>query len=152
MQNFLEKIIKPYRDIICKIFQLQTDITVEDIKNQIEQEKLFKKEEERKEEEEQFPHLDDLLSEIIKTSNQILALLKFEKHRTDVLDDVEFVTNSIIQACEKRDLMVINGLVIGLNYASKKFKNIRHLVVELNNLIYDYYEYLAAGKDEFEAE
>ena len=51
--------------------------------------------------------------------------------------------------------MVVNGLVIGLNYVSKKFRNIRHLVSDLNNLIYDYYEYLAgnvAGVETNEAE
>lgn len=147
MQNFLEKIIKPYRDVICKIFELDTNITVDDIKKQIEEETLFKKEEQKKQEEAQFPHLDELLAEIVKTCNQMLAILKFEKKRTDVLDDVEFVVNSILKACEKRDLMVINGLVIGLNYVSKKFKNIRHLVADLNGLIYDYYEYLAGGQD-----
>ncbi|MGN1200947.1 MAG: hypothetical protein ACI4R8_01600 [Candidatus Caccovivens sp.] len=146
MQNFLEKIIRPYRDIICKTFGLASDITAEDITRQIEQDKLWQDQEEKKAEAEQFPHLDELLTEIKKSCNQILAILKFEKKRTDTLDDVEFVTNSIIQACEKRDLMVINGLVIGLNYASKKFKNIRHLVVDLNELIYDYYEYLASSQ------
>lgn len=154
MQNFLAQIIKPYRDAICKHFQLGTDITVDDIKRQLEEEKFFEKEEEKKQEEAQFPHLDQLLTEIEKTCNQILALLKFEKKRTDVLDDVEFVTNSIVKACEKRDLMVINGLVIGLNYVSKKFKNIRGFVEDLNNMIYDYYEYLASGidSDEFVGE
>lgn len=147
MQNFLEKIIRPYRDTICKFFGISTDITVEDITRQIEQDKIWQEQEVKRAENEQFPHLDDLLSEIIKTSNQILALLKFEKKRTDALDDVEFVTNSIIQACEKRDLMVINGLVIGLNYISKKFKNIRHLVTDLNDLILDYYEYLAGEQE-----
>lgn len=144
-QNFLEKIVRPYRDAICRIFQLDTNISVEDVKRQIEEEKLMQKEEEKRAEEQQFPHLDELLAEIVKTCNQILALLKFEKKRTDVLDDVEFVVNSIIQACDKRDLMVINGLVIGLNYTAHKFKNIRHLVTELNNSIYDYYEYLAGN-------
>ncbi len=147
MQNFLEKIIRPYRDTICKFFGVSTDITVEDIARQIEQDKIWQEQEVKRAEDEQFPHLDDLLSEIVKTSNQILALLKFEKKRTDALDDVEFVTNSIIQACEKRDLMVINGLVIGLNYISKKFKNIRHLVTDLNDLILDYYEYLAGEQE-----
>ena len=145
MQCFLEKIIKPYRDIICKTFELDTDITVEDIKKQIEAEKYLKKQEEKSAEEAQFPYLDKLLEEIVKTSNQILAILKFEKKRTDALDDLEFVVNSIIQACQKRDLMVINGLVIGLNYVSKKFKNTRHLVSDLNVIIYDYYEYLAGA-------
>lgn len=155
MQNFLEKVIKPYRDTICKLFELDTNITVDDIKNQIEEEKLMQKEEEKKQEEAQFPHLDELLSEIVKSCNQMLAILKFEKKRTEVLDDLEFVLNSIIKACEKRDLMVVNGLVIGLNYVSKKFRNIRHLVSDLNNLIYDYYEYLAgnaAGVEANEAE
>lgn len=148
MQNFLEKIIKPYRDTICKIFSLDTNITVDDIKRQIEEEKLMQKEEEKRLEDEQFPHLDELLTEIVKDCNQMLSILKFEKKRTDTLDDLEFIIGSIIKACEKRDLMVINGLVIGLNYVSKKFKNIRHLIGDLNNLIYNYYEYLASGDDE----
>ena len=84
--------------------------------------------------------MDELLVEIEKICNQIFAILKFEKKRTDELDDLEFILNSILQACTKRDLMVVNGLVIGLNYVAKKFKNVRHLVTELNNLIYGYYE------------
>lgn len=146
-QNFLEKIVRPYRDLICKIFALDTNITVEDIKRQIEEEKVLKKEEEKKVEEEQFPKLDELLSGVVNTTNQILALLKFERKRTDNLDDLEFILNSIIEACTKRDLMVVNGLVIGLNYVSKKFKNVRHLVEDLNNQIYDYYEFLAGGNE-----
>lgn len=155
MQCFLEKIIKPYRDIVCRVFELDTNITVEDIKKQIEAEKYLQKQEEKSAEEAQFPHLDELLADIVKTSNQILAILKFEKKRTDALDDLEFVVNSIIQACEKRDLMVINGLVIGLNYVSKKFKNTRHLVSDLNVIIYDYYEFLAGAaspRQEIEAD
>lgn len=142
-QSFLEKIIKPLRDSVCKIFQIDTSLTVEDVKRQIEEDKLLQNQEEKSLEEEQFPHLDELLDEILKKCNQILALLKFEKKRTDALDDVEFIINSIIQASTRRDLMVINGLVIGLNYASSKFRNIKHLVIDLNNIIFDYYEYLA---------
>ncbi len=147
MQSFLEKIVRPYRDIICKHFALDTNITVEDIKRQIEEEKLLKKEEEKHEEETLFPRLDELLVGVVGTTNQILALLKFEKKRTENLDDVEFILNSIVEACQKRDLMVINGLVIGLNYASKKYKNVRHLVDALNDQIYDYYEFLTGGNE-----
>lgn len=144
-QNFLEKIVRPFRDTICKFFSLDTDISAEDIRKQIEENKLLEKEEEKRLEEAQFPHIDELLDEIVKSCNQILAILKFEKKRSDMLDDVEFVVNSILKACEKRDLMVVNGLVIGLNYIAKKFKNIRHLVADINGLIYDYYEYLSAN-------
>lgn len=145
MQNFLEKIVRPYRDTICKVFELDTNITLDDIKRQMETEEMIKKAEEKQAEEEQFPHLDSLLDEVVKTCNQILAILKFEKKRTDVLDDVEFVVNSILQACTRRDLMVVNGLVIGLNYVSKKFKSIKGFVADLNSLIYDYYDFLAGA-------
>ena len=148
MQNFLEKIIRPYRDLICKYFEISPSLTEDDIKKQLDEEKQAKLEEEQKAAAEQFPHLDELLEEIIKVCNQIMSLLKFEKHRTDVLDDVEFIVNSIIKACEAKDLMVVNGLVIGLNYVSKKFKNIKNFVKDLNDMIYNYYEYLASGTEE----
>ncbi len=148
MQNFLEKIIKPYRDLICKYFEISPDLTQDDIQRELEEERQEKIEEEKRLAAEQFPHLDELMEEIIKVCNQIMSLLKFEKHRTDVLDDVEFVVNSIIKACEVKDLMVVNGLVIGLNYVSKKFKNIRNFVKELNDMIYNYYEYLSSGAEE----
>lgn len=146
MQNFMEKVIKPFRDVICKYFEILPTLTIDDVKKKVETEKFFKQEEEKRAEEEQFPHIDELFAEIVKTCNQILAILKFEKKRTEVLDDVEFVVNSILQACEKRDLMVVNGLVVGLNYVSKKFKNIKSFVIELNSLIYDYYDFLASGE------
>lgn len=144
MQNFLDKIIKPYRDTICKIFEVAPNVSPDDIERRSLQEKLTKQEEVEEEEKEQFPHIDDIMAGVVKTCNQILAILKFERRRTDVLDDVEFIVNSIIKECEKKDLMVINALVVGLNYCSKKFRNIRHLVVDLNGLIYDYYDYLAS--------
>ncbi len=152
MQNFLDKIVKPFRDSICKIFELKSNLTADDIlKQEEEAEKAAPKPVvEETVVEEEFPHLSELLAEVVKSCNQVLSVLKFEKKRTDVLDDVEFVTNSIIKACEKKDLMVVNGLVIGLNYVSKKFKNIRGIVADLNNLIYDYYEYLAQATDKTE--
>ncbi len=149
MQNFLNKIIRPYRDTICKLFELSPDLTIEDINKFKEEAKIEQQEEnEIVKEEDEFPHLDELLNEINKTCNQILSMLKFEKKRTDVLDDVEFIVNSILKACDRKDLMVINGLVIGLNYVSKKFKSIKSFVSDLNNMIYDYYEYLAGNTSE----
>ena len=114
MQNFLEKIIKPFRDTICKSFGIKPDLTEDDLNKHILETKP-----EKEEEKEEFPHIDELMAEIVKTSNQILSILKFEKKRTDNLDDVEFIVSSILQACEKKDLMVINGLVIGLTYVAK---------------------------------
>lgn len=152
IQNFLDKIITPFRDILCKNFGITANISAMELKKHLDETKKQEEKVEPEQEEEELPHLSELLQEISKTGNQVLALLKFEKKRTDVLDDVEFVTNSIIRACEKGDLMVVNGLVIGLNYVSKKFKNVRHLVDDMNSLIFDYYEFLSgttqAGAEE----
>ena len=150
MACFLEKIVRPFRDLICKYFEVKQTVSAEDVKKQAEVAKEELAQQEKEAEEARFPGLEELLRKLSSTCNQILALLKFEKKRTDVLDDVEFVVDSILSACEKKALMVVNGLVIGLNFVSKKFKNIKHLVEELNSLIYDYYEFLAGEGDEDE--
>lgn len=146
MQNFLDKVIKPFRDSVCKMFAINSNLSVEDVKKHIQE--IKEKQPEKEEDDiEEFPHIDDLMAAIVKNCNQILSILKFERKRTDNLDDLEFVVGSIVQACEKKDLMVINGLVVGLNYVSKKFRNVKHLVEDLNDLIYDYYEFLQGDVD-----
>ncbi len=148
-QNFLDKIVKPYRDTICKCFEVDPALTADDVLKH-ESELPEHVEEQEEEVEEEFPEQDKLFAAIVKDCNQILSILKFERKRTDVLDDVEFVTNSIVKACEKKDLMVVNGLVIGLNYVSKKFRNVRAVVQNLNDMIFDYYEFLAGTAPENE--
>ncbi len=151
VQNFLEKVVRPYRDILCKFFEISPNVSAIELKKRLEEIKPAEVEDEaeQKEEESQLPHLAELLEEIAKTSNQILAVLQFEKKHNDNLDDLEFVTNSIIHACtQATDLMVLNGLVIGLNYVSKKFRNVRHLVEEINKNIYGYYDYLSSLEED----
>ncbi len=148
IQGFLTQIVKPFKDIIAKHFDVPVNITTDDVVKHIETERILNQPEEVKEEKEEFPFLKELFAEISNNCERILAVLKFEKKRTDVLDDVEFVVNSIIKACEKKDLMVVNGLVIGLNYVSKKFKSTKVMVEELNNLIYDYYDFLSDESQE----
>ena len=141
MQNFLEKVLKPYRDSVCKILAVDPEITEEDVKK-------HEAELEPEEEKEEFPHLNELLEEVTKSCNQILALLKFEKKRTDNLDDAEFVVGAILKACDNKDLMILHGLVVGLSYTAQKFKNVRHLVEGLNDLILSYYDFLGTQVQE----
>ncbi len=145
IQNFLDKIVRPFRDAICKHFEIASDISVMDVKKHEQELKQLEKQEELEPETEQeeLPHQGELFEEIKKNCQQILGLLSFEKKRDDFLDDVEFVTNAIMKACENGDLMTVNALVIGLNYISKKFKNARHIVEEMKSLILDYYDFLA---------
>lgn len=147
MQNFLDKVIRPYRDVICKYFEVSPSVTLDDIRKQLEEERMQQVEEEKQVEVEELPHLQELMNETIKLANQILAMLKFEKKKTDLLDDIEFIANSIIKACEVGDLMIVNGLVVGLNYASRKMKGIKNLVTDLNDMILDYYEFLSGDNE-----
>ena len=146
-QNLLEKIIKPFRDIICKNFGVKEDITKEEIEEhkrlQAERRQEEKANEEVEEFEEQFPEIDNLMIEVKKTAREILSRLKFEKKKKDNLEDFEFILNALITACDSKNLMIINGLIIGINYVSHKYKNVRYLVDDLNNIIYDYYDFLA---------
>ena len=90
-----------------------------------------------------YPEIENFILEVKKTAREILSRLKFENKKKDNLDDLEFVINALISACDSKNLLVINGLVISINYVSHKFKNVRYLVRDLNDLIYDYYDFLA---------
>ena len=151
-QNFLDKIIRPFRDIICKTFEVNENVTMQDIREHQLEKKKQKIEEEKKAEEEQYPKLDELLKEISRYCREIQARLKFEKKKAENLDDLDFVLNATLRACEKRDLMIINGLIIGLNYVSAKFKHVRYLIRELNDLIYDYYDFLSGNSKSVSSE
>lgn len=145
-QNFLEKIIRPFRDSICRHFSVSENVTEKEIEEH-KKESLKKENEEKKKEEEllfeeEYPQIDELIIEIKKTTREILSRLKFEHKKKDNIEDLEFILNSLLNACETKNLMVINGLIIGVNYVASKFKSVRYLVRDLNDLIYDYYNFL----------
>ena len=143
MQNFLNLVIKPFRDAIAKYFDVDVRITEEDIAGHQKETKV-----EEEEEEPELPGLSELCEEIKKVCVSILSQLKFEKKKE--VDDAEFVVNSIIRACELKDLTVINGLIVGLSYVAKKLKAIRHSVDELTTLVYGFYEGFGTEEEEQE--
>ncbi len=144
VQNFLEKIIKPYKEVICKFFEINPNITFDDIKRQVEQQEKSKKQEEKENEKDALPHIEELMAEIVKNCNQILSMLKFEKKHNEICDDVEFIVNAILSECEKNDLMVVNALVIGLIHTSRKLHSIKSFVTEIDNLILNYYDFISS--------
>ncbi len=149
-QNFLNKILKPFRDIVCKNFGVNSEVSMVDINEHIKEKKKIQKEEENvieEKEEDVYPGIDELMADIEKISKEIQARLKFEKKKVDNVEDIDFILNAILKACASKDLLVINGLIIGLNYASKKFKSVKYLVQDLNDTIYDYYDFLAKGAE-----
>ena len=144
-QNFLVRVLKPFRDIIAKNFGVDVNVNSIDILEHIQENEKNEKDEEVEEvkEEEKYPEIENLMLNIQKTAKEIQARLKFEKKKNDIVEDLDFILNALLKACEGKDLLVINGLILGVNYASKKFKDIRYLVQELNETIYGYYDFLA---------
>ena len=163
-QSFLEKFVKPFRDIISKHFQINEALTFKDIDKA--QKVSFKEEnkpmEEQEEDEEEtfdetLPGMSDVKKEIKRIVGEMQASLKFERKHQDEVEDVDMMLNGLLKACESDDLLIINSLILGIKHATKKIKSVKYLVSELEDLIYDYCDYLAESqkeevKEEYEEE
>ena len=154
-QSFLEKFVKPFRDIISKHFQINEALTFKDIDKA--QKVSFKEEnkpmEEQEEDEEEtfdetLPGMSDVKKEIKRIVGEMQASLKFERKHQDEVEDVDMMLNGLLKACESDDLLIINALILGIKHATKKIKSVKHLVSELEDLIYDYCDYLAESQKE----
>ena len=153
-QSFLDKFVKPFRDIISKHFQIDEELTFKDIdkaeKASIKEvnNKLDKVQEEEEIFEETLPGICDVKKEIERIVGEMQASLKFERKHQNEVEDVDMILNGLLKACESDDLLIINSLILGVKHATKKIKSVKHLVSELEDLIYDYCDYLAESQKE----
>lgn len=158
-QSFLDKLVKPFRDIISKHFQVNETLTFKDI-NKAQKfnfpEVNNKIEEEQEDEEETFdealPGFNEVKKEIERIVGEMQASLKFERKRQDEVEDVDMMLNGLLKACEGDDLLIINALILGIKHATKKIKSVKYLVSDLEDLMYDYCDYLASGNEKMENE
>lgn len=162
-QSFLDKFVKPFRDIISKHFQIDEELTFKDIdkaeKASIKEvnNKLDKVQEEEEIFEETLPGICDVKKEIERIVGEMQASLKFERKHQNEVEDVDMILNGLLKACESDDLLIINSLILGIKHATKKIKSVKYFVSELEDLIYDYCDYLAESqkeevKEEYEEE
>lgn len=153
-QSFLDKFVKPFRDIISKHFQIDEELTFKDIdkaeKASIKEvnNKLDKVQEDEDTFEETLPGICDVKKEIERIVGEMQASLKFERKHQNEVEDVDMILNGLLKACESDDLLIINSLILGIKHATKKIKSVKHLVSELEDLIYDYCDYLAESQKE----
>ena len=153
--NFGLKLIAPFRNLIANAFGVSANASIK----QVEEERIqFENEESEIETEEEIEEvveedenmeLNELFIKIQTVCDQMISALKYEKKRKSEFDDAEFVINSIIESCNIKNLEVLNGLVIGLNYISKKVKSIKYGLEEVNELIYEFYN---QGLDDYDDE
>lgn len=162
-QSFLDKFVKPFRDIISKHFQIDEELTFKDIdkaeKASIKEvnNKLDKVQEDEDTFEETLPGICDVKKEIERIVGEMQASLKFERKHQNEVEDVDMILNGLLKACESDDLLIINSLILGIKHATKKIKSVKYFVSELEDLIYDYCDYLAESqkeevKEEYEEE
>ena len=162
-QSFLDKFVKPFRDIISKHFQINEELTFKDIDKAEKasfkevNNKPDKVQEEEEIFEETLPGICDVKKEIERIVGEMQASLKFERKHQDEVEDVDMILNGLLKACESDDLLIINSLILGIKHATKKIKSVKYLVSELEDLIYDYCDYLAEShkgeiKEDYEEE
>ena len=153
-QSFLDKFVKPFRDIISKHFQIDEELTFKDIDKaeKVSFKEVNNKPDKVQEEEEIFeetlPGICDVKKEIERIVGEMQASLKFERKHQNEVEDVDMILNGLLKACESDDLLIINSLILGIKHATKKIKSVKHLVSELEDLIYDYCDYLAESQKE----
>ena len=153
-QSFLDKFVKPFRDIISKHFQIDEELTFKDIDKaeKVSFKEVNNKPDKVQEEEEIFeetlPGICDVKKEIERIVGEMQASLKFERKHQNEVEDVDMILNGLLKACESDDLLIINSLILGIKHATKKIKSVKYLVSELEDLIYDYCDYLAESQKE----
>lgn len=153
-QSFLDKFVKPFRDIISKHFQIDEELTFKDIDKaeKVSFKEVNNKPDKVQEEEEIFeetlPGICDVKKEIERIVGEMQASLKFERKHQNEVEDVDMILNGLLKACESDDLLIINSLILGIKHATKKIKSVKYLVSELEDLIYDYCDYLAESQNE----
>ena len=153
-QSFLDKFVKPFRDIISKHFQIDEELTFKDIDKaeKVSFKEVNNKPDKVQEEEEIFeetlPGICDVKKEIERIVGEMQASLKFERKHQNEVEDVDMILNGLLKACESDDLLIINSLILGIKHATKKIKSVKYLVSELEDLMYDYCDYLAESQKE----
>lgn len=140
---FMKRVIVPFRDLISEAFNVSSYVTtVEDIEEMEDSEEEV---EEEIEEETQlgkpkfnFADSEDLdrIFDVAKDiATQIYELLIYERKQTEEVLDSQYIVNSIVMACDRRDFEQLYSLTMGLKYISRSIRDIRFLVKELTDLI-----------------
>lgn len=142
---FMQKVIVPFRDLISEAFNVSSNVTTVESIEEMETSEVEPEEEEEEEEEprlgkprfnfedsEDLDRIYDLSKDI---ASQIYELLIYERKQNDEVLDSQYIVNSIVIACDKKDFEQLYCLVLGLKYVSKSIRDIRFLVKEMVDLV-----------------
>ena len=125
-RNFANQLVVPFKTFFVKNYEY---IELDDVEN-------IEKIEDEKDEN----SVEDYINIIENLSKDLLEIVKQEvKLNQELKDDAVYLLNTLISACEKKEIKYINSLIIALGYMAKKIKCIRFYVVDMKQHMYDFY-------------
>ena len=125
-ENFAQQVIIPFKDAIAYLF----DIEGQNKFKKEPEKKLETKQEERKElPSKMTKYFDDISASL----DDIERDIDYVKVKEEVYDDVKYMTENIKVAINKKDVKMVNSLVIGLCYVIKQIKKLRYYENELRD-------------------
>jgi len=144
MDNFAHLMVEPMKDVVARTYNIYsyTDTNKGDEDEQDEEMEEAGHEPEQPEQNSTalFEGLDHVLSACEEIATNYRDELEAINSPKTEYDDAKYIFGAIITACREKNIELLNGLVIGLNYVAKKVKLIRSGVREISELIYDFYE------------
>lgn len=133
--KFVSETIKPFRNIIKQYFDEEDEPKKEQNPEPIQEVLQPEVQEETADESE----LDNFFKDCKTICNEILSELRFERKREKV-DDVEYILNTMITACEDKNFKYLSALITAFTYLSENLKSIRFLSRELRNILINFVE------------
>lgn len=119
---FIDKLFKPFSKFLIANFEL--------IKNE------YKGEEKMGD----ALKVERYAVEVSRIVDEMLAIMEQEKRlHIEVKEDVEYLLNTLLDACKKEDLKYINALIISFSYMVHKVKFLRFYSIELKQKMIDFY-------------
>ncbi len=143
-KRFAVEIIKPFRDVLAKVFDIDPASATklegealerEEVENEPEEQTPAEVEEEEPEgEQEEASPQDEYFDEIRDLCKDMLTELSCDmKIKAHERDDLEYIINAIISACDDKSIKYSSALIISFGHMAERVKCIRLLAKELKH-------------------
>ena len=79
--------------------------------------------------------------EIKKLANDMMTEIDYStKIRSEIREDAYIILDAIVDACDIKNLRILNGLIVGFDFVASNIKQIKFLYKEMKKVLVDFYE------------
>lgn len=137
-ENFVNKMIVPFKNLICEAFSYEETEKVEekpaeDNSSNIVRFPIYRKQVSKE-------GMNKVCDDVQSLTTQILTELESTRKIDNLVEELKAICYALVMACSDKDLDMMYGLVLGLKYASKGFKAIKFLVREMVDTVSELYQ------------